>query len=105
MCRELGSSPKKFARRTSGFPRFVQGNVYIMLAKSDTRYCYAFEKSILSRQSSWFSDSLELEAEEVDETVASHLKKWIGYEMRYELQYDKEDKFWSLELVVRMCCI
>lgn len=78
------------------FPRFEDSTVYIQIARSNEKYIYAFEKSVLARASTWFANQFERTTVDCDPKLAQSIYKSTGYEFRFELRQRRENLSWVL---------
>lgn len=79
---------REFRPKLGAFPRYNEGDVYIQLAKSEDRYCFALESSVLVRASRAFASLLAITVRESDPQLAEEIVKKTGYKYRLELVHD-----------------
>lgn len=86
--------PPKHTSKTflkpSGHSSFREGTVYVQIARSDAKYIFAFEQSVLTRASHWFAKELDSDVKHSDPKLGKLIQKETGYDFRFELVHDEK---------------
>jgi len=90
--------PKPVCPKGADFPRYVDGDVYIELAKIK-KYCYWLHEDLLSCYS-WVFKQSKGEPEELNVLRSMAFKRDLEMSSRYELQYNDDLDLWVLKRAV-----